>query len=321
MIGEIFLGGIEMKRWLLILVFLIPALAFPDKGMMPIIPGVSVYEPGQKAIVAWKDGKEVMILSTDVRATKDTEVLEVIPFPSPPDIQEGNFDSFLVIQKLILFRMPILGKGEGYDVEVLFHERIGAHDILLCRVNDWDDFMRWVEEFLKGAKISPPPRLEEVLRGYLDDGMRYFVFDRISIASEERSVDPIIYKFASDFPYYPLKISTIIPGDTDIKLFLITELPLTAFYKEGVGEMKLVKTIPGAVPVVHPLSNRELWSISGEIGSLFEGEAWLSFLRYRGKLETLREDFRAESFSMTTDVSSENLAESWGKIKTLFSRR
>ncbi|MEM3666844.1 MAG: hypothetical protein QW222_07180 [Candidatus Bathyarchaeia archaeon] len=41
--------------------------------MIPIQPQVSVYEPGQKAIIAWNGTEEILILSTDVTANGEAQ--------------------------------------------------------------------------------------------------------------------------------------------------------------------------------------------------------------------------------------------------------
>lgn len=51
----------------IIAVLLISSSAFADRGMIAAYPDISVYEPGQKAILAWNGEREAMILSTDVR--------------------------------------------------------------------------------------------------------------------------------------------------------------------------------------------------------------------------------------------------------------
>jgi hypothetical protein len=52
--------------------------------MIPIIPNVNIYGPGQKAIVAWNGEVERLILSTDVYASASSTVLEFLPLPSQP---------------------------------------------------------------------------------------------------------------------------------------------------------------------------------------------------------------------------------------------
>lgn len=63
---------------------------------------ITVYEPGQKAIIGWNGEREVMILSTDVYASTPAWVVELIPFPSLPDNPViGNYDGFDLIEEII----------------------------------------------------------------------------------------------------------------------------------------------------------------------------------------------------------------------------
>ncbi len=81
-----------MKRvmWFLLAMLLAPMLflasaspSFADRGMIPI-SDVSVHGPGQKASIAWDGEVESLILSTDVYASGDTMVLELLPLPAEP---------------------------------------------------------------------------------------------------------------------------------------------------------------------------------------------------------------------------------------------
>ena len=65
-----------------------------DGGLIPLIPttDVSIYGPGQKAIIAWNGEEEILILSTDVYTSEDSPVLRIVPLPSNPTaIEKGNF--------------------------------------------------------------------------------------------------------------------------------------------------------------------------------------------------------------------------------------
>ena len=93
--------GIGLSRKLLLYLLLslfLPLLVFPcvnaDRGMIPVIEGVSIYEPGQKAILAWNGREEIMILSTDVSSSEETLVVEILPLPSKPVVEAASFDSF-----------------------------------------------------------------------------------------------------------------------------------------------------------------------------------------------------------------------------------
>lgn len=88
--------------------------AAADMGVVP--PGnVSVYEPGQKAIIAWNGEEEVLILSTDVRGSESSWAVELLPLPScPEEPKAGRFDSFVGIQNLLNDQMRLKYRGEGY---------------------------------------------------------------------------------------------------------------------------------------------------------------------------------------------------------------
>jgi hypothetical protein len=63
---------------------------------------ITVYEPGQKAIIGWNGEREVLILSTDVYASKSTWVVELVPFPSLPDNPiRGNYEAFELVEEII----------------------------------------------------------------------------------------------------------------------------------------------------------------------------------------------------------------------------
>ncbi|MDI6883882.1 MAG: DUF2330 domain-containing protein [Hadesarchaea archaeon] len=69
-----------------------------DKGMFSYI---SLYEPGQKAIIAWDGENEVLILATDVYASENSWALEVLPLPSEPTVTKGERGSFENASSLI----------------------------------------------------------------------------------------------------------------------------------------------------------------------------------------------------------------------------
>ncbi|MCJ7560066.1 hypothetical protein MUO79_05550, partial [Candidatus Bathyarchaeota archaeon] len=58
------LRAIQVAVLAFLLVYVSLPLVHADRGGLPIIPGVSIYEPGQKAIVAWNGNEEILILST-----------------------------------------------------------------------------------------------------------------------------------------------------------------------------------------------------------------------------------------------------------------
>lgn len=273
-----------------------PVLA--DRGMWPV-EDVTVYGPGQKAIIAWAEGEEILILSTDVYASSDSTVLEILPLPSKPTlIKEGDLASFTQIQKLIAKQFsPSRGvapsKGlAGAGVEIVFHEKIGAHDITVVETDSVPGLINWAVEFFasKGIKHNvASPKLENVVEGYLKEGMRFFVFDLIELTQDRRSIEPILYQFRSDCLYYPLKISSLASGMTNIDLFLITK-DIIAPNALPLGVI-LGRTLNGRV-VQFRLSGEELGSIEPSVADLLGSSAWMTAVKYEGSLEDLKQDLK-----------------------------
>src|SRR4030042_1700402 len=131
--------------------------------MMPIAATL-IYEPGQKAIIGWNGTQEVLILSTDVYADSDTTALRIIPLPLEPQrIEQGDFQSFKRVAGLIrerfghrssLFACGGAKEGGLDGVDIVFHEKIGSHDIWVARASDATEFIEWAEGFLAQNQIQ-----------------------------------------------------------------------------------------------------------------------------------------------------------------------
>jgi hypothetical protein len=129
-------------------------------GMVPVEPSVSIYEPGQKAIIAWNGHEEILILSTDVNAAGETLVLEIMPLPSnPKKIEKASFESFVTIQNLLdAHARVVLGSNYGLEgtksIEVTFHEKIGAHDVTVVKAGDASELTSWAGDFLESNNVT-----------------------------------------------------------------------------------------------------------------------------------------------------------------------
>lgn len=289
---------------LLFIVFLssVPT-SFADRGMIPIDPGVSIYEPGQKAIVAWNGQEEILILSTDVNAADSTLALEIMPLPSnPKHIEKASFESFIAIQDLIwkhapeVFGRDYLGPENTKSVEVTFHEKIGAHDITVVKASDASELTTWAEDFLESNDISQEISLQDfelVIEDYMTRGFRFFVLDLIETSPSQNSVEPILYHFETDFLYYPLKISSPISGDTKITLFLLTNGKIESpFYYSPSNPLRMAfYQSPGRwEPIEFNLTEGQLGVIDLRIAEMFNNCAWLTVMEYEGPLSWLTKD-------------------------------
>jgi hypothetical protein len=268
---------------------------------------VSLEESGQNAIVAWNGNEEVIILSTDVKSSESTLVLEVLPLPSnPTKVEEGNFDSFTKLTEIvnkkvraIREQMKALGRlGRGVKapiveipgVEITFHKKIGAHDVTVVKVNDLDYFINWVKDFtvskgFKYAEISPEFR--NTVANYLNRNIKFFVFDVIETGKDKQSIKPLIYRFKTDFLYYPLEITATSDAglsNSKVNIFLIAKgiIDITA-----VRNTNLWPRTGFEYPI--ELSEKELKEISPEIADLFSS-AYVMNAFYSGPLISLNTD-------------------------------
>ncbi len=291
--------------------FCVPSV-FADRGLIPVYPDVSVYEPGQKAVVAWNGTEEILILSTDVTSSEQTFVVELLPLPSEPKVEAASFSSFETIQGLIwnegvsLYYGRSFNDVKGSSVEIVFHEEIGAHNITVVLAADAAELVDWVEGVLRASGLAQDFSLgdfEPVVEDYMSRGYRYYVLDLVEVLPNVRSVDPILYRFESDFLYYPLVITSPVPGDTKITLFLLTNGKVEKDYSPL---QKVFYQFPeGFKPIEFVLSKGELSRIDLRIGKLFNEMAWLTVLQYEGSPSWITADLMITEEAINPAATSE----------------
>ena len=283
---------------LLIVILSIPSLGSADMGMIPFPRDVHLDESGQNAIVAWNGSEEVLILSTDVKSSEPATVLRILTLPSNPiTVEEGDFDSFTKITEIINTKakdirsgVPELG-GFGGEVrspgiKITFQKKIGAHDITIVKVNDLDYFINWIKDFSNEGGFEYSEISQEFRNGVSDcinRGITYFVFDVIKTGENEESVKPLVYRFKSDFLYYPLEITAISDVGSsygDVNVFLITKGVVN---EDAVSNINLWPRAGFRYSI--ELSKHELKEISPELEDMFESNPFLMNAYYKGSPE------------------------------------
>jgi len=273
---------------------------------MSLTPGVSVYEPGQKAIIAWNGEEEILILSTDVSASGSTLALELLPLPSNPKaIEKASFESFVTIQDLIWRHAPAhyreIPAPGAKGIEVTFHEKIGAHDITVVKAGSASELTDWVEDFLRKNGIGQEfslQKFEPFIWDYMARGFRFFVLDLMEFSPKQKSIEPILYRFETSFLYYPLKITSPVSGDTKIILFLLTNGKIEGFYYPFI--MASYSSPTRREPIQLNLTKGELCLVDLRIGELFGDSAWLAVLEYEGPLNMLTKDLMIAEQAIAT---------------------
>jgi len=260
---------------LLFLAFLFSVAANADRGMIPHDPLAQIFEPNQRAIIAWNGNEEILLLSTDMRASKSTRVLEVLPCPSEPKVQKGDIQTFDRANRVIRAHLPRHGlsrrtkgggKMAGFDApagKITFHEKIGAHDVSVANVLSAERFVEWVEGALKKEGVKNPtiPNwAKTTIRQYIDDEYKWFVFDSIEIGPTIKTLEPLQYRFKANRLFYPLRI-TKVQGPTTVDMIVLTPGLLTKFPALPINRVRL-----GHDPIV--ISRRELEYIDKDMADL-----------------------------------------------------
>ncbi|MCS7131737.1 MAG: DUF2330 domain-containing protein [Hadesarchaea archaeon] len=295
--------------------------AHSDRGMLAPA-GTSVWEPGQKAIIAWNGEREVLILSTDVRSSESTWALEILPLPSRPEVEAGDFSSFLKLQRILdeYVSLAYAAKGleGGSPVQVVFSQRIGSHGITVVEAGDAAGLARWVENYLAEKGLEPNiawADLLELADAYIRRGMRYWVFDLVDLGEDMGSREPIVYSFESDFLYYPLEISSLASGSTEVTLFCLTNKPLDVGVALPADLTVASFEVAGdRIALELEVSEIELTLIDRRVAGLFDDGAKLTVLTYEGPLTELRGDL---ALYTTPSGEDQMLAAAWAALLIL----
>jgi hypothetical protein len=315
--------------WIILSVFflfVLSSLAAADRGSFVMRPvtlkeNVNIYDAGQKAIICWDKGKEALILSTDKYASQEAKVLEFMPLPSKPTrvdkVDQSIFDG---VSRLIARHRPRVAHSANRDggnmksagrtesmsaepaVQIVFHKKIDSHDITIGQVKRMNGFVDWVKKFLskQGMQYNEKDlvNLKPVVEDYLKRGYDYYVFDVIDLGTEKKSIAPILYEFQSESLYYPLLVTTLSEGETNIGLYLFTKFKtdvwgsktgvVSGFYAEG-------SRVNYDQPIKFKVTVDEMNNVSQEIGKFFapaeDEEVWFSAAKFVGSTKTLTRDF------------------------------
>jgi len=282
-----------------ICILLSVSLGFSNRGMIPVNPNVKIFEPNQRAMIAWDGDEEILLLSTDLSASDSTMVLEVLPLPSEPQVKKGDLETFQKAIDLINTKIRVaLGKKIGDEErvktpsgEVTFHKKIGAHDISVTHLLDANGFIDWVNDYLKSIGIEKDvisTEMKELIEEYIEDDFVWFVFDVISLGKETVTNEPIQYRFTTTFLFYPLKITSTGEGNTSIELLILTPRLLQNFPGLPIKRVKLKHD-----PII--ITNNELKNLNEDMYNLLghHEQMKLRIWEIKGKLKLFDKDLIA----------------------------
>jgi hypothetical protein len=276
---------------------------YADRGSIPFDPTVKIFKPKQRAVIAWNGTEEILLLSTDMRASAKTRVLEIIPFPAEPVVKKGDEEVFKKAIKLINRKLQ-----ERYDQsvhkedqdkkshraagEVTFHRIVEAHDIMVIHVLDMKSFTGWVERYFSAYMIKNPKipeAMKAIVNKYLEEGYVWFVFDIVLVDKFPMSSEAIQYRFKTETMYYPMRITRTGEGETSVELLVLTQRPLIQFPGISIEEIKLPYEPIG-------MNSEELRSLNEEMEGLLERREniKLRIWHIEGELSGFKKDLLVE---------------------------
>lgn len=302
-------NGTKLKATLTVLVFIM-LLSFLLAALVPAhadrggfgLGAEQVSETGQMAIAAWNGTREVLLLSTDVSSSAESEVVEIMPLPSNPSIFKGETESFLKVKSLVntffeakatsstpmrfYFGTLDVGSQGIPEVEITFQEIIGAHDITVVKAEKPEELTQWLNGFLesKGYDKTLPSSLGSLLENYTTAGIKFFAVDMISTNSTVKTVEPLTYEFDTLRLYYPLQISNLFSGNTEISLFTLTNNVLGT-------DSALTHTFSKRAQF--QIKQETLDEISPSVAGIFSGNPYLCYFHFNGPLSSFNEDVMA----------------------------
>lgn len=229
-----------LKKIITVLIFC-GSWVLGNRGMMPFDPRVQIFEPKQRAMIAWNGAEEILLLTTDLRASDSTMVLEVLPVPGEPEVKKGDLETFRRATDLINRKLPVPVPGKGGRTaegavlpggEVTFQAQIGAHDVSVTHLLDGPGFVSWVLDYLKTRGVEEDivtSRMRALVEEYIAEGFEWFVFDVVALGPETVTSEPLQYRFKTRRLFYPLKITSTAAGATSVELLILTPRLLSRF--------------------------------------------------------------------------------------------
>ncbi len=191
--------------------------------------------------------------------------------------------------------IPALAKTRGATggaigdtgVEVLKRERVGTLDVAVVRAREGavGDSAEALSIWLEGAGCQVPTAAVPVLADYAARGWVFVAARLAQPASGERlEPTPLVLRFATPSPVYPMKLTGAGNGPLDLELCVIADATAAApgmrVARSSPLYVKSADYVPDGVPLVHE-GLRELASRVGKPGVRSDPPAWITRLTGR----------------------------------------
>jgi len=190
---------------LLVGLLLMPSTTALADGGFFIDIGKDIYQPSQKAVILYADGREDLILSVRYEGNAD-DFAWVVPVPSRPNVEVADPELFWELanltREMVLYEsdgfLPGMGSHEGPGVDVLEEKVVGPYDVAILSAENPAALTDW----LNSNGYSFPESGERIVEEYIRNRW-YFVASKISTGKEasglaEGTIEPLILSFETD---------------------------------------------------------------------------------------------------------------------------
>jgi len=219
-----------------LIVLLLTAGLYAD-GCFVWRKGADLNEPTQKAIIYWKDGKEIMVLQVKYEGPAE-DFAWIVPLPGKPKVSAIDADKSpfaeISLYTQLRRRWGYRGKQAESEVDdkvtVLERKIVGVYDIAILAASDAGALSEW----LNNNGYAFPEKRKDVLEHYTKKKWVYVAMriDRKALESDKvkklksGELQPIRFAFAAKEMVYPLKISSVNAGETEVLLYLLADTPM-----------------------------------------------------------------------------------------------
>lgn len=185
---------------LVIILAFLPAVALADGGIIPDYY-YHVYEPEQKAIIAWNGTTETMLLSTRFTADRLGNMAWIVPIQSSTK-SEVSASDITVFDEFVNYFVPprtyhsniLGGVGSTKGVEVIETMKVDIYDITILKTSDASALVNWLNDSGYHVSADAVP----VIARYVGEN-RYFMVNKVNLRNKYASAIDKMVAFNSSF--------------------------------------------------------------------------------------------------------------------------
>lgn len=217
--------------------------------------GADLNEPTQKAIIYWKKGKEIMVLQVKYEGAAE-DFAWIVPLPARPKVSAIDVDKspfaeislYTQLRRRWGYRYKQAGIEQEVMVTVLERKIVGVYDVAILAASDAGALGEW----LNNNGYAFPEKRKDVLEHYTKKKWVYVAMriDRKALESDEVTklkvgeLQPICFTFAAKEMVYPLKISSVNAGETEVLLYLLADTPMVVKSEYKRAGLSIEENIP-----------------------------------------------------------------------------